>query len=122
MKANRQYNSKDALEVMDIKIDSRSCCHVNVSFTIDARHILLAITCLTKEEKKKPNRKMIEDRLKRDLFLSGERWYTSPIDYSEEGEHYNVKEELKKALPTGKKFFPEFFNLPQSIKFMKDLA
>jgi len=124
MKANRTYrnNSKELLEIMDTKIDSNSCCHVNVRFTIDARHILLAITCLMEAEMAKPNRKMIEERLKRELFQSGERWYTSPIDYSEEGEHWDVKEKLKKAIPIGKKFFPEFFNVPNSVKFMKDLA
>jgi len=127
MKANRYYDSKDPLEIIGMKVDSNSCCHVNISFTIDARHILLAISyemCGEDEEENvaKLTRKGIEDILKRQLFLAGERWYTSPIDYGEEGEHYNLKENLEKALPIGKKFFPEFFNVPNSIKFMKDLA
>jgi len=122
MKANRHYTSKDHLEIMDMKIDTQSCAHIQIKFLIDARHILLAITCLTEEEKEKPNRKFIELQLKRELYYKGESWYLSPMDYNEEGEHYNLKEKLKEALPIGKKFFPEFFNIPSSIKFIKDLA
>jgi len=122
MKANRSYRSKDPLEIMDTKIASSKCCHIQIQYTVDARHILLAITCLTEEDKKNPTRKMIEEQLRRSLFDSGERWYLSPIDYNEEGEHYNCREELEKAIPTAKKFFPEFMELPASVKFIRDLA
>jgi len=122
MKANRRYKSKDILEIMDTKIASQKCCRLKITFTVDARHILLAITSLTEDDKKIATRKMIEEQLRRSLFDSGERWYISPIDYGESGEHYNVRSELEKALPIGKEFFPEFFDIPQSIKFIKDLA
>jgi len=122
MKANRHYPGKDYLDIMDMKIDSQSCAHIQIKFLVDARHILLAITCLTEEEKENPNKKMIIDQLKRELFYRGESWYLSPIVYAEEGGHYNLKENLEKALPIGKKFFPDFFDVPNSIKFIKDLA
>jgi len=123
MKANRHYrNMSEPLEIMDTKIDSNKCCHVNIRYTIDARHILLAITCLTEKEKENPTRKMVEEQLRRSLYDSGERWFLSPIDYNEEGEHYNCRENLKKAVPTARKLFPEFMDLPTSVKFIRDLA
>ena len=121
MKANRHYKSKNELEIMGTKIKTQACGRVKIEFLIDARHILLAITCLTEEDKLKPSRKLIEERLKGELFIRGESWYLSPIDYDEEGEHYNLREELKKAVPIAKKFFPKFMNVPNSIKFIKDL-
>lgn len=122
MKATHSYRSDDALEIMDMKIDSKSCTHMKVSFTIDARHILLAITSMTEKDMKKATRNSVEKKLRRELAYQGERFYSSPIDYGEEGEHYNLNEKLKEALPLGKKLFPEFFNLPNSLKFIKDLA
>jgi len=122
MKANRHYLGMDHLDIMGTKINSQKCGYIQVKFLIDARHILLAITSLPEEDKKNPNKKMIIDQLKRELKYAGEGWYISPIDYGEEGSHYNLKENLKKALPIGKKFFPEFFELPNSVKFIKDLA
>jgi hypothetical protein len=122
MKGNRRYKEKDSLEIMDMKINSRVCCRLKVEFLIDARHILLAITCLTDEDLKKPSRKKIEEELKHRLHEGGEGWYISPIDYGEDGEHYNLSEKLREALPIAKKFFPEFMELPQSIKFIRDLA
>lgn len=122
MKGNRRYKAKDPLEIMDMKIHSQVCCRIKVEFLIDARHILLAITSLSDEDLKNPTRKKIEDELKYRLHNSGEAWYLSPIDYGEAGEHYNLSEKLKEALPIAKKFFPEFMELPQSVKFIRDLA
>lgn len=122
MKANRSYRSDDPLQIMDTKIASKKCCHVQIRFTIDARHILLAITCLTEEEKKNPTRSMVEEQLRRSLYDNGERWFLSPIDYNEEGEHYNCREELEKAVPTARTLFPEFMDLPTSVQFIRDLA
>ena len=119
MRATHHYTHLDTLEIMGTKIKNKNCGKVKVEFTIDARHILLAITCLHNEE---PTRKNIEARIKRELFFKGESWYVSPIDFDEEGEHYNLREKLKEALPIGKKLFPEFFDIPNSIKFIKDLA
>lgn len=121
MKANRHYTEqKGKLNIMETKIDSKVCCKVAITYTVDARHILLAITCLTSEDN--PSRKTIEKVLKDQLSYSGEGWYDSPINYGEEGSHYNLREELKKAVPIAKKFFPEFMGVPNSIKFIKDLA
>jgi len=121
MKATHHYKSKDALEIMDMKIDSRTCTHMKVSFSIDARHILLAITCMLDDEIKKATRKSVEDQIRSELFYRGEGWYTSPIDCREEGDHYNLSAKLNEVLPVGKKLFPEFFNLPNSLKFIKGL-
>lgn len=121
MKATRYYNSKDELEIMDMKIASSACCKIKVEFLIDARHILLAITELNDEELKKVSRKMVEKELKRQLEMKGESWYTSPINDGEEGNYFfNLKDNLEKALPIGKKLFPEFFDTPNSIKFIKE--
>ena len=95
---------------------------MKVEFLIDARHILLAITCLNDEDLKNPSRKKIEDEIKHQLFRTGENWYISPIEFNEEGEHYNLREKLQDAVPIAKKLFPEFMGIPQSIKFIKDLA
>lgn len=121
MKSTHHYKANCPLEIMDMKINSQSCTHLKVSFTIDARHILLAITCLTEEGLKKASRKSVEEQIRRELFDRGEGWYLSPIDYGEEGNHYNLSEKLKEALPIGKKLFPEFFDTPNSVKFIKDL-
>lgn len=120
MKANRHYTELENLEIMDMKIGSKACCHVQVNFTVDARHILLAITELTTDKLNKITRKMVENELKRQLEMKGENWYISPIDYGESGDHYNIKEKLQEALPIGKKLFPEFFDTPNSVKFIKD--
>jgi len=122
MKSTHHYKADCPLEIMDTKIDSRSCTHMKVSFTIDARHILLAITCLMEDEIPKATRKVVEEQIRKELFYKGEAWYLSPIDYGEDGQHYNLSEKLKEVLPIGKKLFPEFFNLPNSLKFIKDLA
>jgi len=120
MKANRHYTQKDKLEIMDMKIASSACCGIKVEFLIDARHILLAITELNDEELKKVSRAMVEKELKRQLEMKGENWYISPIDYGESGDHYNLKEKLQEALLIGKKLFPDFFDTPNSVKFIKD--
>ena len=119
MKPTHHYTKMDNLEIMGTTINNLSCGKVRVEFTVDARHILLAITSLHEEE---PTRKNIEARMKRELFYKGEAWYLSPLDYGEEGEHYNLREKLKEALPIGKKLFPEFFDTPNSVKFIKGLA
>lgn len=122
MKANRHYKSKDKLEIMNMKIDSRACCYVTVKFLVDARHILLAIIELTEGEKEKISRAIIEKELKRQLELKGEDWYDAPINYGEgRNHHYDLNKELEEALPIGKKFFPEFFDTPNSVKFIKDI-
>ena len=105
---------------MDMKIGSKACCHVQVNFTVDARHILLAITELTPDKLNKITRKMVEEELKKQLWMKGTDWHDAPINYGEAGNHYNLREELEKALPIGKKLFPEFFGVPNSIRFIKD--
>jgi len=120
MKANRRYTQMDRLEVRGTEILTNKCGHVRINFTVDARHILLAITCLTEEELQNPSRAIIEERLKRELWYKGESWYTSPFDYDEDGQHYNLKENLEKAVPIAKKFFPEFMDVPNSMKFIKE--
>lgn len=121
MKANREYTCKDPLKIMDMKIDSSKCCNVQIKYTIDARHILLAITGISGKEE--ITRKEVEEEIKHQLYMRGEDWYMSPIDYGEEEHlHHNLEENLEKALPLAKKLFPEFFNFPNSIKFIKDDA
>lgn len=119
MKANRTYTKMDKLEIMDITINSKKCCNIKMEFLVDARHILLAIAELNDEELKRVSRAMVEKELKRQLKTRGENWYISPIDYGESGDHYNLKEKLQEALPIGKKLFPEFFDTPNSIDFIK---
>ncbi len=119
MKANRHYTNQESLKIMDTVIDSRACAKMQVTFTVDARHILLAITSLREEEQATATRKQVEDQLRQELYYCGERYYLSPIDYNEEGEHYNLRENLEKVLPIGKRLFPEFFNLPNSVDFIR---
>ena len=122
MKATHHYTKNEPLEIMDMKINARSCTHIKISFTIDARHILLALTCMTDEDIKKASRKSVEEQLRKELFYKGEAWYLSPIDYGEDGNHHNLRDTLKEVLPIGKKLFPEFFDTPNSVKFIKDLT
>jgi len=119
MKANRKYTQKDKLEIMGITINSKKCCNIKIEFTIDARLILLAITGLSEADFKNPSREKIEEQIRYDLHSKGENWYFSPIELGEDGGHYNLKENLEKALPIGKKLFPEFFDTPNSIDFIK---
>ena len=121
MKSTHRYRSDEPLEIMDTRIDSKACTHMKVSFTIDARHILLAIASMTENDIKKATRNSVEKQLRRELFFNGERFYAAPIDGGEDGEHYNLSKKLEEVLPIGKELFPEFFNLPNSLKFIKDL-
>ena len=118
MKPNRYYKDKQNLEVMGVKINSYQCCNIQITFTIDARHILLAITELLDNEKQ--TRTNIIKRLKKELFYKGESWYLSPLEYSENGQHYNLKERLKEAVPLAKRLFPEFMG-EQAIDFIRKL-
>ena len=122
MKSTHHYKADCPLEIMDMKIDSQSCTHMKITFTVDARHILLAITCLMEDEIPKATRKMVEEQLRKELFYKGEAWYTSPIDYGEDGQHYNLSEKLEEVLPIGKKLFPEFFNLPNSKVYERSIS
>ena len=120
MKATHRYRNQEQLEVMDTTVNSKACTHIKVSFTIDARHILLAMTCMTEDGLKKASRKSVEKQLRIELFFRGEAWYFEPIEFGEEGNHYNLRSKLKEVLPLGKKLFPEFFDTPNSIKFITE--
>lgn len=60
---------------------------------------------------------MVEDELKRQLEMKGTDWYE--FHYEDDDQH-GLREKLEKALPIGKKLFPEFFGVPNSIQFIKE--
>ena len=116
MKANKYYTKKNSLELLGTKIPSNKCGSLSIKFTIDARHILLALhdsedlDCIT--------RKDVEKKLRDELFYYGENWYASPFEGDEEGNyHYGITDKLPFLLEIGQKLFPEFFGVPQSVNY-----
>jgi len=128
MKANKYYPSCESLEIFEIDVKNTSCCDFRVTFSIDCRHILLAIAeILTHNEIQEIQEtitvKRVKDHLRRELFYNGESWYCGAIDYGETSNFSSdIKEKIIEALPIGKKLFPSFFDIPNSVKFIKDLA
>jgi len=121
MKANKYYTESKTLTFMNMEIDAKQCSVIKIAFTIDIRHILLAITCMSDDDIKQATRTSVEKQLRQELFYKGDSWSIGPMEYGEEGNHYNLRENLKEVLPIGKALFPEFFNTPNSVKFIKDL-
>ena len=118
MKPNRKYTNTQNLKIMGISINSNICTRMNIRFTIDARHIALAIVDLMILDEK-ITKKRIENRIKDNLFDYGENWYISPIDYSENGNHFHsLEKSLPKAIEIGKLHYPDFFGTENSIKFI----
>jgi hypothetical protein len=129
MKQKWQYTSMSSLTLGDLEIPSNKCAKITIQHTVDARHILLAITYLfeynhqnnTYLRPKKLSRKIIEDKLKDILRRSGDGAFEAPIDYNEDGQEFsNFQEILPQAVEEAKRFFPEFVGtwVPKSVKFV----
>lgn len=121
MKANRNYTQRQSIEFLDITIPSNRCTALKIRFTIDAKHILLAIVELLDKDKEKATRKMIEDKIRQMLSLKG-RGITDCIDiYQDKDTDDDLREKIKEALPLGEKLFPEFFGVSNAVRFINNI-
>lgn len=122
MKANRHYtNCNDGLPIMGMSIKAKSCTRVSIDFTIDARHILLALVELGKDKYNTATRAEVEREIRSQLRYMGEDWYAYPINYGSCGNRFtsDLDEELRKVLPKAQTLFPEFFDM-NSLDFIKN--
>jgi len=133
IKQTHHYTKNDEIYLNDehsIKTDK--CGHIQVKFTIDAKHIILAIMELIKGEYDygtdtggeynitvpKLSRCQIEKELRQQLLWNGERFQ----DILEAGLDEMNTQKLPYAIEVAKKIFPEFMDVPNSVKFIKDIA
>jgi len=133
IKQTHHYTKQDDIYLNDEHtIKTNNCGHIQVKFTVDARHLALAIMELIEGDYDfgsdtggeyhitvpKLSRNKVEEELRKQLLWNGERFQ----DILEAGLDEMNTRKLPYAIDVGKKLFPEFFNVPNSIKFMKDLA
>ena len=124
MKANKYYTSIEELYIdAEHSITSNQCTEISIKFTVDARHIVLAIMDIEigNGRGKEPTKAEVEKELRLQLLWEGQRYENrteSGLDY-----HYNdLDKSIPRAIRIANKLFPEFMGVPNSIDFITKKA
>jgi len=124
MKANKYYTKMEELYINDEhSIPSNQCTEISVKFTIDARHLVLAILDIDMGNRggKEPTRAEVEKELRKQLNWEGQR-FEDRIESGLSSYYCDLEKTLPRAIKIAQGLFPEFMGLPNSILFMKDRA
>lgn len=129
IKANKYYvNIDDLFLDKNNSIKSNQCTEISIKFTVDARHIVLAILemftfepvsdkdCTLKTVIPNPSKKNVEKELRKQLMYQGDKF----LDRIESGleEYCNIDEILPEAIKIAQRLFPEFMGVPNSMDFI----
>jgi ABC-type branched-subunit amino acid transport system substrate-binding protein len=110
-------------------VPSKACTKMQVTFTIDARHILLAIAdliiCTWEDGKgyqicnrKKISKKAIEDKIRDNLHYKG----TYPVEYEDRfSEEERDEDLLNKVVRIANELYPEFMGVSNAVDFITKL-